>query len=163
MKKGLAQLSVRLIKPRCGGMVMQLCSLQRQLWIICFYLLKLHLKEMLLCVIWQKFGVYALCCHFWGPCEGAKPELNLSRDGGMGAWLQLNCCGITGCHLPALPQALGTRTATGLASTANPQHQLGSCFSSELVQYQSAKLGRWKRARWQWLHLFKALQLSGPW
>lgn len=74
MKKGLDQLSGRLIKPRCGGMEMQLCSLQRQLWIICFYLLKLHLKEMLLCVIWQKFGVYALCSHFWGLCEGAKPE-----------------------------------------------------------------------------------------
>lgn len=49
-------------------------AVQRQLWIICFSLLKLHLKEMLLCVAWQKFGVYAPCSHFWGICEGAKPE-----------------------------------------------------------------------------------------
>lgn len=29
---------------------------------------------MLLCIIWQKFGVYAPCSHFWGLCERAKPE-----------------------------------------------------------------------------------------
>lgn len=80
----------------------------------------------------------------------------------MGAWLELSCCGISVCPVPAHLQALGARTDTGLASTANPQHQLGSCVSYELLQYQAAKVGRWKRARWQWLHLFKAPELSGP-
>lgn len=89
-----------LIKPRCG-MEMQLCSLQRQLCIICFYLLKLHLKEMLLCVIWQKFEVCAPCSHFW---DLWGSQTWVARDGGMGAWLKLNCCGITGCfylHFPS--------------------------------------------------------------
>lgn len=63
-------------------MEMQLCSLQRQLWIIYFYLLKLHLKEMLLCVIWQNLGFMGSAPSF-GICVKAKPEHQ-----GMVRWVQ---------------------------------------------------------------------------
>lgn len=53
-------------------MQMQLYSLQRQLWITCFYLLKLHSKEMLLHIVWQKFGVYAPCSHLLGSVRGSQ-------------------------------------------------------------------------------------------
>lgn len=101
MNKVLAQLSGRLVKPRCGGMEMQLCSLQRQLWIICFYLLKLHLKEMLLlCSRSLGFMYHA---PIFGVCVR---EPNLSSRGGwdgclVGAELLWNHCLPFSCSPPS--------------------------------------------------------------
>lgn len=85
----------------------------------------------------------------FGICEGVKPE-QPGMEGWVPGWSWIAVESLAA--FTCTSQALGTRTAAGLA-TANPQHQLGSCFSCELVQHPSAKQGRWKRARWQWFHL----------
>lgn len=73
-------------------------------------------------------GDYVPCFHFWGLCEGAKSE----QSGMVGwvAWLELNCCGVTGCPLLHSPSS-GYQNRSCIHS--KPTDQLGPVFPMNLV------------------------------
>lgn len=106
-------------------------------------------------------GGYIPCSHFLGSVWGS--QIWAVRYGGMGGLAGAELLWSHWLPFTALPKLWIPEQVLHPQQT---YRSAGSCFSYELGQYQSAKLGRWKSGstlpRWQWFHSLKALQLSGP-
>ena len=108
---------------------------------------------------------------YWGPYEGGKHDQ--PGTGTMGALLEfvclsgleLNCCGVTWLPIICTPSSSRYQNKylacvrSKSAASAGVLFGLLTCLVP--VSHSGAKLARHRRARCQ--HLFKVLQLSGPW